>query len=86
LITVKQDEQAVEKLRRNWKLWEWLPDTDDRYINIANLEEGIGVLSSLLLKKENYRSMYGGDGSCMGCGNSMRRHVSYSPPMRTSTP
>ncbi len=56
LITVKQDEEAVEKLRRNWKLWEWLPDTDDRYINIANLEEGIGVLSSLLLKKENYRS------------------------------
>jgi pyruvate-ferredoxin/flavodoxin oxidoreductase len=78
LITVKQDEEAVEKLRRNWKLWEWLPDTDDRYINIANLEEGIGVLSSLLLKKENYRSMYGGDGSCMGCAEKTGIHLILS--------
>ncbi len=78
LITVKQDEEVVEKLRRNWKLWEWLPDTDDRYINIANLEEGIGVLSSLLLKKENYRSMYGGDGSCMGCGEKTGIHLVLS--------
>ncbi len=78
LITVKQDEDVVEKLRRNWKLWEWLPDTDDRYINIANLEEGIGVLSSLLLKKENYQSMYGGDGSCMGCGEKTGIHLVLS--------
>jgi pyruvate-ferredoxin/flavodoxin oxidoreductase len=78
LITVKQDEEVVEKLRRNWRLWEWLPDTDDRYINIANLEEGIGVLSSLLLKKENYRSMYGGDGSCMGCGEKTGIHLVLS--------
>jgi pyruvate-ferredoxin/flavodoxin oxidoreductase len=75
LITVKQDDEVVEKLRRNWKMWEWLPDTDDRYINIANLDEGIGVLSSLLLKKENYRSMFGGDGSCMGCGEKTGIHL-----------
>ncbi|HSG81229.1 MAG TPA: 2-oxoacid:acceptor oxidoreductase family protein, partial [Gemmatimonadota bacterium] len=78
LITVKQDEAVVEKLRRNWKLWEWLPDTDDRYINIANLDEGIGVLSSLLLKKENYRTMFGGDGSCMGCGEKTGVHLVLS--------
>ncbi|UCC71956.1 MAG: 2-oxoacid:acceptor oxidoreductase family protein [Gemmatimonadota bacterium] len=75
LITVKQEEEVVEKLRRNWKLWQWLPDTDDRYINIANLDEGIGVLSSMLLKKENYRSMFGGDGSCMGCGEKTGVHL-----------
>jgi pyruvate-ferredoxin/flavodoxin oxidoreductase len=75
LVTVKQDEQVVEKLRRNWKLWQWLPDTDDRYINISNLDEGIGVLSSMLLKKENYRSMFGGDGSCMGCGEKTGIHL-----------
>jgi len=75
LVTVKQDEEVVEKLRRNWKLWQWLPDTDDRYVNIANLDEGIGVLSSMLLKKENYRSMFGGDGSCMGCGEKTGIHL-----------
>ncbi len=75
LITVKQDEEIVEKLRRNWTFWERLPDTDDRYVNIRNLDEGIGVLSSLLLKKDNYRSMAGGDGACMGCGEKTAVHL-----------
>ena len=78
LITVKQDDEIVEKLRRNWEVWERLPDTDDRYINIANLDEGIGVLSSLLLKKENYRSMFPGDGACMGCGEKTGIHLILS--------
>ncbi len=75
LITVKQDEEVIDKLRRNWKMWEWLPDTDDRYVNIANLDEGIGVLSSMLLKKDNYRSIFGGDGACMGCGEKTGIHL-----------
>ena len=75
LITVKQDAEIVERLRRNWELWEQLPDTDDRYINIRDLEQGIGVLPSLLLKKVNYRSMVGGDGACMGCGEKTAVHL-----------
>ncbi|MHC5050166.1 MAG: 2-oxoacid:acceptor oxidoreductase family protein [Planctomycetota bacterium] len=75
LVTVKQDDEIVESLRRNWKLWRNLPDTDDRYVNIASLEEAIGVLPSLLLKKENYLSMVGGDGSCMGCGEKTAIHL-----------
>jgi pyruvate-ferredoxin/flavodoxin oxidoreductase len=75
LITVQQDEPIVEKLRRNWKFWERLPDTDDRYINVRDIDEGIGVLSSLLLKKDNYRSMAGGDGACMGCGEKTAVHL-----------
>lgn len=75
LITIKQDDDAVEKLRRNWDMWKRLPDTDDRYINIRNLEDGIGVLPSLLLKKENYMSMVGGDGACMGCGEKTVIHL-----------
>ena len=78
LITIKQDDDAVEKLRRNWDMWKRLPDTDDRYINIRNLEEGIGVLPSLLLKKENYMSMVGGDGACMGCGEKTAIHLVIS--------
>jgi pyruvate-ferredoxin/flavodoxin oxidoreductase len=78
LITVKQTDGIVDGLRRNWKLWRNLPDTDDRYINIASLEEGIGVLPSLLLKKENYLSMVGGDGACMGCGEKTGIHLVLS--------
>ncbi|HSM05059.1 MAG TPA: 2-oxoacid:acceptor oxidoreductase family protein [Longimicrobiales bacterium] len=78
LVTVKQDDEVVDRLRRNWAFWETLPDTDDRYVNVRNLDEGIGVLSSLLLKKENYRSMAGGDGACMGCGEKTAVHLVVS--------
>ncbi len=78
LRTVKQDAAIVERLRRNWKLWQHLPETDDHYINIASLEEGIGTLPSLLLKKTNYLSMLGGDGACMGCGEKTILHLVFS--------
>jgi pyruvate-ferredoxin/flavodoxin oxidoreductase len=78
LITVRQDEEIVDRLRRNWGMWEYLPDTDDRYVNISNLDDGIGVLSSLLLKKKNYQSMAGGDGACMGCGEKTAVHILVS--------
>ncbi len=78
LITIKQDEEVVDQLRRTWKVWQHLPETNDRYVNIASLEEGIGVLSSLLLKQSNYRSMAGGDGACMGCGEKTVVHLVLS--------
>jgi pyruvate-ferredoxin/flavodoxin oxidoreductase len=78
LVTVRQDEEIVDRLRRNWKLWERLPDTPDRYLNVPNLEEGIGVLPTLLLKKGIYRSMVGGDGACMGCGEKTAVHLVVS--------
>jgi len=75
LFTMQQDETIVERLRRNWKFWESLPDTPARYINVRNVDEGVGVLSSLLLKKDTYRSMAGGDGACMGCGEKTAVHL-----------
>jgi pyruvate-ferredoxin/flavodoxin oxidoreductase len=78
LVTVKQDQEAIAKLRRNWELWKRLPDTPDRYINITDLEHGVGVLPSLLLKRETYRSMVGGDGACMGCGEKTAIHLVIS--------
>jgi len=78
LVTVKQDEPGLDRLRRNWSIWERLPDTDDRYVNVPDVDEGIGVLSSLLLKKATYRSMVGGDGACMGCGEKTAVHLIVS--------
>ncbi|HEX7024097.1 MAG TPA: thiamine pyrophosphate-dependent enzyme, partial [Gemmatimonadales bacterium] len=78
LVTVKQNDEVLGLLRRNWALWQRLPDTDDRYLNITDLDEGIGVLSSLLLKKSTYRSMVGGDGACMGCGEKTAVHLIVS--------
>jgi len=78
LVTVRQDEEVVDKLRRNWAMWERLPDTNDRYVNISDLEHGVGILPTLLLKKGNYRTMAGGDGACMGCGEKTAVHILVS--------
>ncbi len=78
LVTVKQDDKVIEELRETWKIWEQLPDTPDRYVQVRDLHEGIGVLHTLLLKKENYRMMVGGDGSCMGCGEKTAAHLVVS--------
>ncbi len=78
LVTVRQDQEILARLRRNWELWNRLPDTDDRFVNIHDIDEGIGVLPTLLLKKEAYRSMVGGDGACMGCGEKTAVHLIVS--------
>jgi len=75
LVAVPQTEDIVARLRRHWRLWQELPETDDRYVNLGSLDEGIGVLPSLLLKKENYLSMAGGDGACVGCGEKTVLHL-----------
>jgi pyruvate-ferredoxin/flavodoxin oxidoreductase len=78
LVTVQQDQPALTKLRRDWQVHDRLPDTHDRYVNVADVDEGIGVLSSLLLKKQTYQSMVGGDGACMGCGEKTAVHLIVS--------
>jgi pyruvate-ferredoxin/flavodoxin oxidoreductase len=75
LVPVKQDDDLLEELETNWELWENLPDTDDRYIDVTDLEDGVGILSSLLLKKEAYEVMRGGDGACSGCGEKTGQHL-----------
>ena len=78
LVTAKQEDDLVARMRRNWALWQKLPDTPDRFINVRDIDEGIGVLSSLLLKKDAYRSMVGGDGACKGCGEKTSVHLVIS--------
>jgi pyruvate-ferredoxin/flavodoxin oxidoreductase len=86
LIGVKQTDAMVDELRRNWAFWQKLPDTADHYISIANLDEATGTLSSLLLKKQNYMSMVGGDGACMGCGEKTVVHLVLSTIQATMQP
>jgi len=78
LKSVRQTDDFQETLESNWKLWKNLPETDDQYIKISSLDEGIGVMSSLLLKQSNYMSMIGGDGACMGCGEKTTIHLLLS--------
>ena len=79
-MTIKQTDEVVEDLRRNWKLWQQLPDTDDRYVNISNIDEGIGVLSVAPPQEGHLPSMVGGDGACMGCGEKTGIHLVHGAP------
>lgn len=78
LESVRQDAAVVATLRKNWKTWEKLPDTPERFAHVTDINEGVGILSSLLLSKDAYRSMVGGDGACMGCGEKTAVHLVLS--------
>jgi pyruvate-ferredoxin/flavodoxin oxidoreductase len=78
LESVRQDDSIVAALRERWAFWKQLPDTPTRFVNVSNIEEGIGVLPTLLLRKQSYRSMAGGDGACMGCGEKTAVHLIVS--------
>ncbi|MBM3267031.1 MAG: 2-oxoacid:acceptor oxidoreductase family protein [Candidatus Sericytochromatia bacterium] len=78
LITVPQDDRMDASLRANWRLWRNLPETPDRFVNVSNLAEGIGVLPTLLLKQRIYGSLCPGDGACMGCGEKTGVHLVLS--------
>jgi pyruvate-ferredoxin/flavodoxin oxidoreductase len=67
LEQVPQTGDSVGQLRRRWDLWRDLPSTDDDFIRITDLEQAIGVLDNILLKKEIYLPFTSGDGACLGC-------------------
>ena len=52
LVTVKQDDTIVaHAARAAGAFWQKLPDTPQRFVNVSNVEEGIGVLPTLLLQE-----------------------------------
>ncbi|MCB1173292.1 MAG: 2-oxoacid:acceptor oxidoreductase family protein [Leptospiraceae bacterium] len=75
LLPVNQTNAVVDELKSNWDFWLDLPETQDRFKRIDNLEEGIGALETLLMNKDNYLAMSGGDGACLGCAEKTVLHL-----------
>ncbi len=75
LAGAPQTEASVAKLKDNWEFWQDLPNTPAKYVRIENLDEGIGALETLLLDKDAYMSMSGGDGACLGCSEKTVLHL-----------
>ncbi|MEX2482042.1 MAG: 2-oxoacid:acceptor oxidoreductase family protein [Gammaproteobacteria bacterium] len=67
LEEMKQTAGSVEELRARWDVWRDLPSTADDFVRVDDLEQAIGVLSDMLLKKEVYLPFTSGDGACLGC-------------------
>lgn len=75
LKTVPQTPRSVEQMRSRLSLWRDLPTTQERFKRIDDLEEAIGALEGLLLDKNSYLSMVGGDGACLGCAEKSLLHL-----------
>jgi pyruvate-ferredoxin/flavodoxin oxidoreductase len=67
LQQVPQTAESLDTLRQRWDMWRDLPTTADDFIRIDDLEQAIGVLDNILLKKEVYLPFTSGDGACLGC-------------------
>ncbi|MBN2308225.1 MAG: 2-oxoacid:acceptor oxidoreductase family protein [Candidatus Hydrogenedentes bacterium] len=70
-----QTAETIEELRHNWDFWMALPNTKREFIRIEDLEERVGALETLLLDKQCYKAMVGGDGACLGCGEKTAVHL-----------
>ncbi len=75
LRPIIQTEGSIARLRKEWDFWGDLPTTPDKYNRIDDLEEKIGPLESILLKKEAYQSFASGDGACLGCSEKSVIHL-----------
>jgi pyruvate-ferredoxin/flavodoxin oxidoreductase len=75
LRPVAQTDETVQSLRDHWDFWLDLPNTPEKYIQIDDLEQGIGKLETLLLDKRNYGAFTSGDGACLGCSEKTIVHL-----------
>ena len=75
LLPIKQDEDNLNGLRKDWEFWLKLPSTSQQFSRIDDLDEKVGALETLLLDKRNYGSMVCGDGACFGCGEKTAVHL-----------
>lgn len=75
LRTVSQTSNSIKQLRQNWDFWMDLPNTNEKFIRVDDLEEGVGALETILLDKRNYSAFVSGDGACLGCGEKSVVHL-----------
>jgi pyruvate-ferredoxin/flavodoxin oxidoreductase len=75
LKPITQTQDTIDRLRKDWDFWLSLPTTAPEFIRIEDLNEKIGALETLLLDKQNYMGMVGGDGACLGCGEKTVVHL-----------
>jgi len=75
LKIVKQTDDSVVRLRKEWDLWTDLPNTPEKYNRIDDLEQKIGPLETILLNKDAYLHFASGDGACLGCSEKTVMHL-----------
>jgi len=75
LIAVNQTRERSAEQKKHWDFWLDLPEVQERFQRIDDLEGGVGALETLLINKSIYNSMSGGDGACLGCAEKTVLHL-----------
>jgi pyruvate-ferredoxin/flavodoxin oxidoreductase len=75
LRPILQTPESIAALKQDWSFWLDLPSTDERHIRIDDLEEGVGILDNILLRKDTYLPFTSGDGACLGCSEKTVLHL-----------
>ena len=75
LRAVMQTNDSIGKLKSDWDFWLDLPTTNQKYVRVDNLEEGVGALETILLDKSIYQAFASGDGACLGCSEKTAVHL-----------
>ncbi|HRD82761.1 MAG TPA: 2-oxoacid:acceptor oxidoreductase family protein [Saprospiraceae bacterium] len=75
LKIVKQTDDSIARLRKEWDFWTDLPNTPKKFNRIDDLEEKIGPLETILLNKDAYLHFASGDGACLGCSEKTVMHL-----------
>lgn len=75
LKIVKQTDDSIARLRKEWDFWTELPNTPKKFNRIDDLEEKIGPLETILLNKDAYLHFASGDGACLGCSEKTVMHL-----------
>lgn len=75
LVAIPQTRERTKEQKAGWDFWLDLPEVQERFQRIDDLEEGVGALETLLLNKSIYNSMSGGDGACLGCAEKTVLHL-----------
>lgn len=75
LKIVKQTDDSIARLRKEWDFWTDLPNTPQKFNRIDDLEEKIGPLETILLNKDAYLQFASGDGACLGCSEKTVMHL-----------
>ncbi|MEE8386027.1 MAG: 2-oxoacid:acceptor oxidoreductase family protein, partial [Dehalococcoidia bacterium] len=75
LIVQPQTAEGLAVLRRNWDFWLKLPTTDRKYLRQAAAASGAPGLETLLLDKNAYHTMVGGDHADPGAAEKTITHL-----------
>ena len=86
IVGMPQTSERLDSARRNWRLFERLPDASDEMLARVAVDERVGPAASLLLDQRCMFSLSGGDAAEPGSGEKVAAHLALAAAEHHSRP